>query len=372
MEKIQTHFPAFKRLKIAKKRQPNKNIFTLEFEIPASLQEMYRFEAGQYLRLRFEDGTKVFEKDYSLLHAPHEGRIEVAIKMKADDTSAAVLFKNYAEGDFVEVSPPKGRFTLLSRPNERRTIICFASGIGITPIFSHIKNILHKEPLSRIYLFYGNSDEENTLFKAELDELVQTSAGRLEVHYFFTRQTARNALFQGRLDAKKTELIINQILGYDEDDEEAVIWDQTDELLICGPGEMIREIANAAFNNGIRKKNIHFELFESFNEDVFPVTQQFPLLKNIKVSYTYLNRHVVAALPDNSRKILHQLLELGYDVPYSCKSGICGACQCKLESGAVEMTDNEYLTDKELSRKLILACTSIALSPEIKLNFDVI
>ena len=59
-----------------------------------------------------------------------------------------------------------------------------------------------------------------------------------------------------------------------------------------------------------------------------------------------------------------------FPVPYSCKSGICGSCECFLEEGEVELLENEYLTEKEESQGKILACMSIAKTKKIKLNFD--
>ncbi len=362
----------FHSLKLAKKRELTKSTFALEFEIPMELSTHYQFEAGQYVTLRLPGEGKIIQKDFSMTSAPHEGKITLGIKINHEESFANSLFKDLQIGDQLEVSEPRGRFTIISKPHEFRTIIGFAGGIGITPILSHFKNILHNEPRTRLFLFYGNKNKKQVAFKNELDELLKNNPERLQIHYFYSQEKIGNGLFEGRLNEKKVALIINQILMLDDTDEESTIWDAVDEVLICGKGEMIRSIANACYNHGIRKKNIHFELFEEFNEDIYPVEKEFPLIQNIEVDFKLFNKEYKTTLKNNEMRLLQQLLIQKFPVPYSCKSGICGSCECILEEGEVELLENEYLTKKEESSGKILACMSVVLSKNIKVNFDLI
>jgi ring-1,2-phenylacetyl-CoA epoxidase subunit PaaE len=357
-------------LKITKKEELTKNTFALEFEIPEPLKEKFEFDAGQFISIKFQSHGEDFINDYSITSAPYERKIAVGIKINSADGAASKLFRDYHIGDEILVSEPAGRFTLVSKPSEFRTIVGFAAGIGITPILSHFKNILHNEPRTRMFLFYGNRSSEDLIYRDQLDNLARTCGDRLQIFYFYSQEKTANHLFYGRLDGKKLSLIINQILHLDDTDEESTIWDAVDEVLICGKGEMIKTLANACYHHGIPKKNIHFELFEEYNEDIYPVEKEFSLIENVEVEFTMLNKHYAAILPTNEEKILQQLLIQKYAVPYSCKSGICGSCECILEEGEVELLENEYLTEKEEERGHILACMSIAKSRKIKLNFD--
>jgi ring-1,2-phenylacetyl-CoA epoxidase subunit PaaE len=360
----------FHRLKLAKKQELTKTTFSLEFEITEKLSTHYLFEAGQYVTLQLISQGNIVQKDFSMTSAPHEEKITLGIKINSEESFANSLFKNLQIGDEVEVSEPRGRFTLISKPHEFRTIVGFAGGIGITPILSHFKNILYTEPRTRLYLFYGNKNKNQVAFKNELDELVRQYPNRLEIHYFYSQEKVGNGLFEGRLNAKKVALIINQILQLDDTDEESTIWDAVDEVLICGKGEMIKSIANACYQHGIPKKNIHFELFEEFNEDIYPVEKEFPLIENIEVDFKIFNKDYKTNLNNNKMRLLQQLLIQKFPVPYSCKSGICGSCECILEEGEVELLENEYLTEKEEASGKILACMSVVLSKNIKVNFD--
>ncbi|SIP87584.1 ring-1,2-phenylacetyl-CoA epoxidase subunit PaaE [Chryseobacterium sp. RU37D] len=359
-------------LKITKKEDLTKNTFALEFEIPKNLRENFKFEAGQFVSIRFKSHGKDVINDYSMTSAPYEGKIALGIKVKSPDGETSQLFKNYNIGDELLISEPSGRFTLASKPSEFRTIIGFAAGIGITPILSHFKNILHNEPRTRMFLFFGNKTNEDLIYRDQLDSLARTFGKRLQIFYFFSQEKTSNSFFQGRLDDKKLSLIVNQILHLDDTDEESTIWDAVDEVLICGKGDMIKTLANACYHHGIPKKNIHFELFEEYNDDIYHVEKKFPLIKNVDVEFKMLGEMHHTKLPDNKEKLLQQLLAQKFPVPYSCKSGICGSCECILEEGEVELLENEYLTEKEEEKGHILACMSIAKSKKIKLNFDLI
>ncbi len=360
----------FHSLKLAKKQQITKNTFTLSFEIPADLRKNFQFEAGQYVGLKYYHHGELYIKDFSMTNAPHEEGIVLGIKINSEESSVRELFEQYSEGDFIEVSEPKGRFTIVSKPHEFRTIVGFAAGIGITPLLSHFKHILHTEPRTRLFLFYGNKDRESVAFKDVLDDLQKQHSERLEIHYFYSREKIGDRLSEGRLDEKKLHLIINQILHLDDTDEESTVWDAVDEVLICGKGPMIKSIANACHQHGILKNNIHFELFEEYNEDIYPVEVEFPLVENIRVSFRYNGEQYETVLENNKNKLLQSLSILKFPVPFSCKSGICGSCECRLQEGKVELLENEYLTENEEQKGNILACMSYALTDTIRLDFD--
>jgi len=358
---------SFYKLKLLEKRLLTPNSFFLSFEIPKHLKNSFKYESGQYSAIKLEGKCK----DFSYVSAPFEDELCFGIKLGHQGSFANQLYNKLHEGDFVEISEPQGRFTIKYHPNEKRTILAFASGIGITPIFSHIKSILKKEHLTRIFLFYGNKNETNTAFINELNDLQNSHKNRFNLFFFFSRsKSEKNPLFQGRLDSKKIDLIINQILHLDEDDDESTIWDSTDEILICGQGEMIKSVANACYKNGITKKNIHFELFEEFNDNIYELEENIHEITDINVSFTLNGKTQSHTIKSNKQRILSQLLDSGYSLPYSCKSGTCGSCICKLTNGKVHMLENEYITDKEISLGFILPCISYAITKNLNLDFD--
>ena len=69
-----------------------------------------------------------------------------------------------------------------------------------------------------------------------------------------------------------------------------------------------------------------------------------------------------------SETILDAALENDIDLPYSCQSGVCTACQGKLISGSVDMDVSDGLSDEEISEGYILCCQSIPSSDLIEVE----
>ena len=73
-----------------------------------------------------------------------------------------------------------------------------------------------------------------------------------------------------------------------------------------------------------------------------------------------INGNLIVKEISSDKTILEQLLE--YDIPYSCLSGHCSTCMCKLLNGEVKMLNSLALTDKEIEKGYILTCQSYAIS----------
>ena len=71
-----------------------------------------------------------------------------------------------------------------------------------------------------------------------------------------------------------------------------------------------------------------------------------------------------------SETILDAALENDIDLPYSCQSGVCTACQGKLISGSDDMDVSDGLSDEEISEGYILCCQSIPSSDLIEVEID--
>ncbi len=71
-----------------------------------------------------------------------------------------------------------------------------------------------------------------------------------------------------------------------------------------------------------------------------------------------------------SETVLDSALENDIDLPYSCQSGVCTACQGKLISGKVQMEVSDGLSDEEISEGYILCCQSRPNTDEIEVEID--
>ena len=67
-------------------------------------------------------------------------------------------------------------------------------------------------------------------------------------------------------------------------------------------------------------------------------------------------------IPAN-KPILEAAEEVGLDLPYQCRMGVCGVCSAKcLGDGEVEQTEAMFLSDSEKEDGYVLTCVARALS----------
>ncbi|KAI1695938.1 phenylacetic acid catabolic protein [Ditylenchus destructor] len=65
-------------------------------------------------------------------------------------------------------------------------------------------------------------------------------------------------------------------------------------------------------------------------------------------------------VPQERSQLLDAAARAGMDVPFSCKSGVCSTCRCKLIEGEVRMDKNFALEKHEVAAGFILSCQAHA------------
>jgi ring-1,2-phenylacetyl-CoA epoxidase subunit PaaE len=353
----------FHQLSVSNVTQETTLAYSYEFEIPASLKEAFAYKAGQYLTLELEiDGKKV-RRAYSMSSSPKQNSWKVTIKRVEGGLFSNFFIDHIKEGDWVQVAPPEGRFTLDFAPDRRRTHYFVCAGSGITPIISLIKASLEEEPLSPLYLLYGNKSENSVIFREELQLLENKYKGQLFVEHCYSAEKKGGGLmnlfkkkdFEGRINA---ETLRKFLLKYPSETEEK-------HYFLCGPGEMIQACKNYLGKTGIQERYLHEEYFSAGGEK-----PMVPLQEGESQVEVRLHGEDISFSMNNSQTILEKLEELGYDPPYSCMSGSCSTCMAKCLSGSVTMDSSLALNKVEIENGLILTCQARPQSEKITISYD--
>jgi ring-1,2-phenylacetyl-CoA epoxidase subunit PaaE len=327
---------------------------SVAFHVPAELQDAYAFAAGQYITLKLTLDGQEIRRAYSICSSPNSKELRIAIKSIAIGSFSTFANKSLRVGDVVEVGTPEGNFTFIPNSKKAKNYMAFAAGSGITPIMSILKSVLESEPQSSFVLVYGNKSAEQTIFFDELHQLELQYTGRLFIHHFFSQLNTMGHSF-GRIGKSAVATILK------EKHKEL----EFDTFYLCGPEEMIIEVADALKSHQISESNIKFELFYSAKKQAPVSSENAPTQITVTV-----DDDVATFSMSKKQNILEAVLKQGIDAPYSCQGGICSSCMARVKKGTTVMAKNTILTDSEVADGLILTCQAYPTSAEIVVDYD--
>jgi ring-1,2-phenylacetyl-CoA epoxidase subunit PaaE len=364
-------------LKIKSVTPETTDTVTLEFDVPESLHGVFQYQHGQYLTIRIFDNDLEVRRSYSMSSSPTEGRLAVTVKKVEEGRVSTYLHERIKVGDTLEVAKPDGRFTTPVSPDKRRTFYLFAAGSGITPLMSILKTVLEAEPMSAVYLLYGSRNEENIIFRDELDRLSERYTGQLHVEHVLSqpkKNEASGGLFGifkkattnwkgrlGRIDGRQTTTFLDENLPHGPEHDCL--------YFVCGPGSMADTVKATLLGRGIADKQIHTELFASAGHVPGENLPGGPPGAGARLIVHLKGERFETTVPKGAT-ILDVLVKEKYDVPYSCTAGACSTCMAKVLQGQVKMDVCYALDDEEVKAGYVLTCQSHCETDVVEVSYD--
>ena len=353
----------FHDLKVAEIARETPEAVAIAFEIPDDLKETFAFRPGQYLTLATEIDGREARRSYSICSTPDEPFLRVGVKKVADGRFSSFVNEHLAVGDVIRVMPPEGRFTSLAGP--RHDYILIAAGSGITPMLSIAKTVLGHEPDSTITLIYGNRSTDTIMFREELEDLKDRYMRRFSIVHLLSREAQDVELFSGRIDgARIAELTKRGLI----DPLSA------DGVFLCGPGEMIDDVASSLRTLGVDEDCIRFERFTPSGDAPKPRPRSAEAQKaaeqGIAIEVVLDGVRRTFPMQESDNTVLDAAHRAGLEIPYSCAGGMCCTCRCRVVEGEAEMAVNYSLQPWEIEAGFTLACQTRPVSGKLVLDFD--
>jgi 3-ketosteroid 9alpha-monooxygenase subunit B len=227
----------------------------------------------------------------------------------------------------------------------------FAGGSGITPVFSIIRSVLAGGK-GRIRLVYANRDERSIIFAKALAQLSHEHPQRLEVIHWL--DVVQGIPSQAQLAAL------------------ARGWEDAD-CFVCGPNAFMDAATAALKDAGVPHVNVHVERFVSLPADADDPAVSAADAPPSPGEGTQVEAELdgvtynATCAPD--QLLIEALEAVGMQPPFSCRSGACAACMCKLVEGDVELVHNHVLAQSDLDQGWILCCQAIPKSAKVKITY---
>jgi ring-1,2-phenylacetyl-CoA epoxidase subunit PaaE len=387
----------FHSLRVAQVQTQAEDAIALSLEVPAELATEYRGLAGQHVVLRATLAGEEVRRTYSLVNAPGERLLRIVARVQPEGRLSTHLAQQVRPGDRLDVLPPNGSFTPHSAAVGRGTCVAFASGCGITPVLSIVRAWLEAGPTGRVILFYGNRAMARAMCLDELLALKDRYLDRLALHFLMSREPQEAELYNGKLDAEHVRHLATSFFTPAE----------VAEYFVCGPGDMIDTVSQALRALGTPPDRIRSEHFTVATATVSqaasqavcqPVSQAQgsapppqvaepgakttlfapgalvragspdPALSEVTVIMDGRRRSFT--MPMNGESVLDGAARAGFDLPFSCRAGVCSTCRTKVVRGEVTMDQNYALEDWELEQGYVLACQSKVKTPVLELDYD--
>jgi len=205
----------------------------------------FNFAAGQFAWIKLKKSPLgLDENPFSISSAPSDlPNIRFTIKELGDTTNNIGTLK---VDDIVYVDGPHGHFIV-----EDRTfagLFMIAGGIGVSPMLSIIREMVHNKDSRPVKLLYGNRIKSQIAFKDELTEASRSINLNIDYVLYDPPQDWQGK--QGHLDKN---LLEQALLKVDTPEE----W----LFLLCGPPVMTVTAIQTLKTSGIPSSQIRYEKF---------------------------------------------------------------------------------------------------------------
>lgn len=320
-------WPGFRQMRVASVRKET-NTVTSFILVPIDGQTLPVALPGQFvvLRLQVDPDNPPVIRSYSLSDLPGTDHFRISVKGESNGIGSSFLCNQVREGDVLNVSAPRGSFTLRAGKNP---VVLLSAGVGATPVMSMLHRLAAEGSERQVWWIYGARDRANHPFAEESRSLVKRlPRGRSYILYSrpATDEPGGDFDARGHIDVALLEKIGVPRNG---------------DFYLCGPSSFLQNMRDGLRNWGVPAERVHMEIFGALEAitpaiervDHTPHLPKGPPGSGPSVSFA---RSGIAVAWDPKFGSLLELAE-ACDVPvrWSCRTGVCHTCMTGLISGSI-------------------------------------
>jgi ferredoxin-NADP reductase len=257
------------------------------------------YSPGQYVGIGLRVDGRWHWRSYSLTSVPRvdEKLITITVKATPEGFLSSHLVNGVKPGTIVRLAAPKGDFALPDPPPEK--LLFVSAGSGITPLMAMLRSLKARGESPDIMHIHSAPSTDAVIFHDELAQLEKDEPGyRLHMQLTDT---------DGHLE-------FNELHDVVPDWRDRSAW-------ACGPSAML-DAAEKVWGDQDLSDQLHMERFAIARTDKGG--------EGGTVTFSISDKSVEI---DGATSLLEAGEQVGIQMPFGCRMGICQTCVLPLESG---------------------------------------
>ncbi|MFT5788700.1 MAG: NADH oxidoreductase Hcr, partial [Shewanella sp.] len=258
------------------------------------------------------------------------------------------LANNLDIGHVVRALGPDGAFNLIDI--EAENYLFLSAGCGITPMYSMSRWLADTQISPDVCFLHSAKSTEDLIFKDSLEQIAERSR-QFKLNYILENVDAEPCAHvdaeAGRLSADNLQRLVPDF--------------QSRTVFVCGPEPYMAAVKTLLESLSFNMAQFNQESFGSFKGDLGELAAAKESNANTKSNDA---SGFMLRIGDRTRSLTRGQTVLdgveaeGLPIIAACRSGVCGACKCKVVEGETESSSQMSLTADEIAQGYVLACST--------------
>ncbi|QLE84613.1 hybrid-cluster NAD(P)-dependent oxidoreductase [Shewanella sp. Scap07] len=309
----------------------------VSYRFQAEQPVKFQFKPGQFITLLLDIQGERVARSYTISSSPSRPySIVVTIKSIADGLVSNYLANNLQVGHRVLATGPDGVFNLVDIETDKYLFL--SAGSGITPMYSMSRWLEDTQKGSDVAFLHSAKSTRDLVFHRDLKQFEQHNQN---FHLAYTLEEGElqdgSSVTAGRFSIK---WLTEQVADF-----------QSRTIFVCGPAPYMDAVKAQLQQAGFDMSRFYQESFGGA-----PTATASSPSDDAKPFMLHISDKQIELSLDQS--LLDGIEKLGLPIIAACRSGVCGACKCKVIKGEVESSSQMALTSDEIEQGYVLACST--------------
>ena len=323
-------WPGFRPMRVAQLDRETADVVSLSLEQPdgASLPAGSARTVSRVTVAHDPNGPTLL-RNYSMSGMPGARTYRVSVKRETNGAVSSYLHDHVKAGDVLEVSAPRGGFTLEAGD---APVVLLSAGIGATPVLAMLHSLSSAASRREVWWIYGARNRAEHPFAKESRGLLQTLPNSRS-HIVYSKPDPEDEPGVDYDSVGHVDTPLLDRLGVTRDAD----------FYLCGPPSFLKQLTEglktwgARFHADPRGGVWAGSTDHAWNSAILPPAASPSCGRTRHRAQVSFIRSGLTVSWDSRFSSLLELAE-ACDVPvqWSCRTGVCHTCECALIGGSVD------------------------------------